>query len=190
MRTPRLINAVTPLRPVDLRVPTRLTAVELWLEDTQTHGARLYVPGTPDRPLRAEDLLAVLDRDQHFVVVYDEERACDTFLNRNAIAMARISLRHLGTQKEDEVLSFDEDEPLYERLRPVRVELSIGQELEGRLLYSAPPDRSRPSDHLNGPGRFFGLWTESHLVLINKTFAVRVIEKVAETPAGTGARRG
>ena len=56
------------------------------------------------------------------------------------------------------------------------VELTTGGKLEGMLFDSAPADRPRVIDHLNGPGSFVRLWTSDEHYLINKAHILHVTE--------------
>lgn len=51
----------------------------------------------------------------------------------------------------------------------VEVRLRGGGTWSGMLRMEMPPGLNRASDFLNGDGEFFGLWTRSGLVLINKS---------------------
>ena len=51
-----------------------------------------------------------------------------------------------------------------------------GAPLEGELLYSAQEQETRVTDYMNIEGRFFRLWREDDVYLVNKSFVLRVIE--------------
>src|SRR5207237_7686490 len=58
---------------------------------------------------------------------------------------------------------------LYDREHRVELELVTGAPLRGAMFDSAPADRPRVIDHLNGGQKFLRLWTESEHFLVNKS---------------------
>jgi hypothetical protein len=69
-----------------------------------------------------------------------------------------------------------EDFTLYDREHIVELELLRGTKLLGNLLDSAPLDRTRVIDHLNGAGAFVRLWTADEHYLVNTQQIVAVTE--------------
>jgi len=70
-------------------------------------------------------------------------------------------------------------QPSAERRQRVSVELRVGIVLEGEVLFSGAPSRSRLSDHLNEPSRFLSLSRGGDLHFIHKQQVVRVAEAAA-----------
>ncbi len=60
------------------------------------------------------------------------------------------------------------------RLVALEVSLATGRELRGTATYELPPARARTLDYVNGPERFFTVWTDDVTHYINKSL-VRLI---------------
>jgi hypothetical protein len=60
------------------------------------------------------------------------------------------------------------------KLVALDIELSDGSSYHGRSTFELPPSRSRALDYVNGPGRFFVLWSDEVTRYINKSL-VRLI---------------
>jgi len=60
------------------------------------------------------------------------------------------------------------------RLVALEVSLANGTEYKGRATYELPPARARTLDYVNGPDRFFTVWTDDLTRYINKAL-VRLI---------------
>lgn len=60
------------------------------------------------------------------------------------------------------------------RLVALEVALANGAEYLGRSTFELPPSRSRALDYVNGPDRFFTVWTDDLTRYINKSL-VRLI---------------
>lgn len=68
----------------------------------------------------------------------------------------------------------DPDRASAARLVALEVSLANGAEYRGRATYELPPARSRTLDYVNGPERFFTVWTDDLTRYINKAL-VRLI---------------
>jgi hypothetical protein len=55
------------------------------------------------------------------------------------------------------------------RLVGLEVALTTGAEYRGRSTFELPPSRARALDYVNGPGRFFTVWTDNLTRYINKS---------------------
>jgi hypothetical protein len=66
---------------------------------------------------------------------------------------------------------------LFEQRRSVRVVLAGGDVLRGELLYTSPDESSRVVDLMNRNERFFRLWTDDRVLLVNREAVVRILEE-------------
>lgn len=68
----------------------------------------------------------------------------------------------------------DPDRATAAKLVALEVELVDGTKCQGRSTFELPPSSSRALDYVNGPGRFFVLWTDDLTRYVNKSL-VRLI---------------
>lgn len=98
--------------------------------------------------------------------------------------LAKHALAWISVQPEAAELAIElefEDQPsevvtLYDREHHVEVQLLSGNSLRGAMFDSAPADRPRVVDHLNGASAFLRLWAESEHFLVNKAQILHVSE--------------
>jgi hypothetical protein len=68
----------------------------------------------------------------------------------------------------------DPDRVSAAKLVGLEVQLADGSTYQGQSTFELPPSRSRALDYVNGPGRFFILWTDDQTRFVNKSL-VRLI---------------
>lgn len=161
-----------------MRLTTRAVPVRLALIGGAPAPAELFVADVPRRG-RSELLDAVaglLTAPTSFLPVRLQTRV--RLFGKHAIAWIAVPRR--GDEQSDPSKDFS-DEPsdvhtLYDREHIVEVELERGTKLIGNLLDSAPIDRTRVIDHLNGTGAFLRLWTADEHYLVNVRQIVAVTE--------------
>ncbi|HET9619753.1 MAG TPA: hypothetical protein VFP84_00205 [Kofleriaceae bacterium] len=148
----------------ELRVPTKAVAVRLALVGGLPTPAELFVTDVPRRGhgQLLDDLAALVLAPKTFLPVKWSNRV--RLLGKHAIAWIAI-----GHEPTDDVT-------LYDREHIVELELLRGTKLLGNLLDSAPLDRTRVIDHLNGAGAFVRLWTADAHYLVNTQQIVAVTE--------------
>jgi len=147
----------------ELRLPTVAVAVRVRPIATEPLDASLYISDVPGRAHAAlcDDLAALLEADAQFVPARTASGV--VMFAKHAIAWIAISTA------TDEVA-------LYDRQHRVAIELVTGERFTGNLLDSAPADRPRVIDHLNGSNRFVRLWTSDSHYAINKAQIRHVME--------------
>jgi hypothetical protein len=156
-----------------LRVPRTPVLVQLSLDNAPARGVELYVAEHLSAAARRGHVIELLVADDNFVPVRDPSDNSWALINKTLIAWVAVSLADPpGDAPSEPGL----EEELFDVRRPVAVELVGGSRLHGELLYSPPPTRARVADFLNDSGRFFRLWTDTDVHLINKRYAARVIE--------------
>lgn len=173
-------------RSAELRLPTLAVPVRLALVGRELAGAELFVADVARRGRSHlfDDIAALLDASAGFVPVRIDGGV--RLLAKHAIAW--IAVRRRG---EDDLPSAEFPEELsdaftlYDRQHRVAIALSGGPEITGLLLDSAPADRPRVVDHLNGPGVFLRVWSPDEHVLVNKHQIVSVTELGATEPGAT-----
>ena len=164
--------AADPAAP--LRIRKQAVAVELALAAGEPRRVEVFVAEHRDNEYRRQNVLNLLEHVQAFLPARDPTTGRGEIFNKDAVLWIALPLSPFGSEPESAA------EELFEFRRPVRVDLLGGQSVSGELLYSAPAESTRVVDYLNEPGRFFRLWTKDFLYLINKAFALRVVETAAE----------
>jgi hypothetical protein len=151
-------------RKPELRLPTTAVPVTVGLVAGTKVEAEVFIAEAvrSGHGQLLDDVAAMFDEAAMFVPVRVETNV--TLYAKNAILFVSIV-------RQDDVIT------LYDRQHRVNVELAGEQTLSGTLFDSAPADRPRVIDHLNGAGRFLRLWTEGTHYLINKEQIVRVSEQ-------------
>jgi hypothetical protein len=158
-------------------VPMRAVTVELALFGRAAERARVFVAAHDEGRATRHAVVALLEQEQPFVPTQADSDRTPQVINKDAILWIAVDSR-----------AEDADEALLDYRHVVRVELVGGTPLAGELLYTLPVDHARLVDFLNGPGRFFRLWTGTRLYLINKGYVERVVEAPLDLDAsGDGA---
>jgi hypothetical protein len=147
----------------ELRVPRRRIPVRMILDDGRTLEADLFVaPIGPDGgPERLADRLN--DPHDEFVPVAS---GGDRFvLNKSGIVLVHLSG---GPEEAGIPETFEGHEA------PVRLSLTGGLGLIGRLPIAMPPERSRVLDYLNAAERFVPILGDGQVTLVQRRFIVSV----------------
>jgi hypothetical protein len=152
-----------------LRVRKQNVAVDLALAGISPRRMELFLPQQPTSADRRQQVLHFLEKGLTFLPARETASGQWEIINRNAVVWIRISLADLGSLGED-------PEELFEFRQKVRVDLTSGAPLGGELLYSAQEQETRVTDYMNFEGRFFRLWREDDVYLVNKSYVLRVIE--------------
>lgn len=160
----------------ELRIAKIPMTVELAVEGAPPIQIEVQVDEHPDRGLHRQRLLDVLEHPEPFLPAHDLGRSEWAVFNKATMLWVAVPLSS-GVLPVEEEPPLDEREPLYEVRHIVAVELVSGVEHLGELLYNPREGRARVSDYLNGPGRFFRLWTDDCVFLINKSYVRRVVER-------------
>jgi hypothetical protein len=154
-----------------LRVPRTPVPVQLSLDNTPARAVELYVAEHLSAAARRQHVIELLVSEDNFVPVRDPSENSWALINKTMIAWVAVSLAD-PTPSDDAGM----ENELFDVRRAVVVELGGGNRLTGELLYSPPPTRARVADFLNDSGRFFRLWTNDVVYLVNKRFVARVLE--------------
>ena len=152
-----------------LRVRKQNVVVDLALAGVSPRRMELFLPEQPTSEDRRAQVLHLVEKGLTFLPARDSASGSWEIINRNAVLWIRISMEDLGALGEDA-------DELFEFRQKVRVDLMSGAPLDGELLYSAQEQETRVTDYMNIEGRFFRLWREDDVYLVNKSFVLRVIE--------------
>ena len=152
-----------------LRVRKQNVVVDLALAGVSPRRMELFLPEQPTTEDRRAQVLHFVEKGLTFLPARDSASGQWEIINRNAVLWIRISMEDLGALGEDA-------DELFEFRQKVRVDLMSGEPLDGELLYSAQEQETRVTDYMNFEGRFFRLWREDDVYLVNKSFVLRVIE--------------
>lgn len=151
-----------------LRVRKQNVAVDLTLAGTAPRAVELFL-ADPVRPEdRRNQVLALLEKGMPFLPARDLGSARWEIFSRDAILWVRIPLADLSNG--------DETDELFDIRQKVCVDLKSAEPLLGELLWSAEQRSTRVTDYMNSEGRFFRLWQAEHVLLVNKSYVLRVIE--------------
>jgi hypothetical protein len=158
----------------ELRLTTRAVPVRLALIGGAPSPAELFVPDVPRRGhgQLLDDVAALLTAPTAFLPVRVAHRV--RLFGKHAIAWIAV-LRH-GEDDAQVAAEPSEELTLYDREHIVELELEHATKLIGTLLDSAPIDRTRVIDHLNGAGGFLRLWTADEHYLVNTRQIIAVTE--------------
>ena len=115
-------------------------------------------------PLDPENPLELLNRAEPFFALMLAEGQ-PVFVSKAQVAM--LSCWGQNPLRDPERLSVA-------KLVALEVELEDGTKYQGSSTFELPPSRSRALDYINGPGRFFVLWTDELTRYVNKSL-VRLI---------------
>jgi hypothetical protein len=144
--------------------------VELFLGE---HGHRAW---------HREEVLDLLEGERRFLPCLDPELDVATLINRDHIVWLAIPVEE-DRSTSDEVPDLD---LLYDQRHQVTLRLTGGASLEGAILFSAPTEHARLTDHVNQDGGFLALHWADQIFLVRKSAVIEIVEsKVAERPAGT-----
>ena len=160
-------------------LPTITVPVRIALVGHDPGGAELFITEALPRGGRS----ALLD-DGRRAARRADARSCRCAGSRDDVRLlAKRAIAWIAVQREQPSADGEFDNvpsevvTLYDRQHHVLVELTTGKMLEGMLFDSAPADRPRVIDHLNGTGRFLRLWTSDEHYLINKDHILAVMEQ-------------
>ena len=159
----------------ELRIPKIPVTVELALYGEAPRSVELYIAEHQADAFRRQQVLDLLETDALFLPAHDRAAGDWAILNKATVAWVAISLLD-GELPVEEAADYPLGDEIFDVRRRVEVELSGGEVIAGELLYSPPRERSRLADHLNEGGRFFRLWNEDRVYLVNKQWVLRVRE--------------
>ena len=148
----------------ELRVPKRRAQVEVLMPGGKALPVTVFLAefaSTHAGAERVSDLLNAAEGE--FIASVDSTSDALTFLNRQNVAAARVSLEWEG---EEELEGAEAHE--------VEIALADGTLLKGRVRYLLPPERSRLNDYLNDPQPFVRLSHGDQVTLVNKRHIARV----------------
>jgi len=149
----------------DLRVPKHRVPVEIVMPGgTVRHVAVFLAEAAPAHggPERLSDLL---NGGEEFIPAHDEESGVMTFLNREAVALARVA-RSVEANDADDITIPTEHE--------VEITLSDGSRLRGLVSYLLPPEHGRLVDFLNQRTPFLRLVDGDRVTLVSRRHVARV----------------
>jgi hypothetical protein len=150
-----------------LRIRKQPLEVELALEDRPPRQMKLFLAEHDSHAFQRQRVLDLLQAETFLPACDAQSGECEIF-NSRAVLWIGMPLSSVDGQEAGE--------ELFEHRQCVRVEMTGGTSLQGELLYSALQDGSRVVDLLNRKERFFRLWTEDHVYLVNKDSVLSVVE--------------
>ena len=150
-----------------LRVRKQNIAVELTLTGMAPRTVEIFLPEQPAQEDRRHQVLDLLEKGTPFLPARDSKTGVWEVFSKHAVVWVRIPLESLGLVG---------DEELFDIRQKVCVDLASGQPLTGELLWSAQQESTRVTDYMNSEGRFFRLWQDEHVLLVNKLHVLRLIE--------------
>jgi hypothetical protein len=156
-----------------LAVPKIPVRVELAIDGAAPRPVEVYVSEHRGAEARRQHVIDLLLIEDDFLPMRDLAEDTWAVVNKTAIAHLAVPLQTEQPQAEEVA---GEGEELFDVRRRVRVDLRGGAWLEGELLYSPRPERTRVTDYLNDAHRFFPLWTASMVFFLNKRFVARILE--------------
>ncbi len=154
-----------------LRIRKQAVLVELALAGSASRQVEVFLAEHEVHEFRRQHVIDLLQSVRSFLPARDWETGRWELFNKDVLLWIRVPLAPLGADEPE-----SEDEELFDFRKNVRVDLMEGVPLQGELLYSAREESTRMADYLNQAGRFFHLWQEEHLYLVNKSFVQRVVE--------------
>lgn len=141
---------------------TQRVTAEVQLADGAILEGDLHLVARAAFPAEMESPLDMLNRSEPFFAL--TLRTGVAFVSKAQVAM--ISCRDQSP--------LDPTRASAARLVALEVILANGSQYQGRATFELPPSRARALDYVNGPERFFTLWTDDLTRYINK-FVVRLI---------------
>jgi hypothetical protein len=149
----------------DLRVPKRRLTVELLLRGREPCRLGVFLAEHQDHSWHRQEVLDLLDEEAPFFPAHDEDADAWVLVGRAAVVW--VAVDHNQDEPEDE-------EPLFDYRREVRLDLPGGRTLEGQLLYAAPPEQARLIDYMNAASRFFRIFTADRVYLVARSAVLRL----------------
>jgi len=154
-----------------LRIRKQAVLVELALAGSQARRVEVFLAEHEAHQFRRQHVIDLLQSARGFLPARDGDTGLWELFNKDVLMWIRVPLAPLGGEEAE-----SDDDELFDFRKNVRVDLMSGSPLQGELLYSAPEESTRTADYLNLEGRFFHLWQEGHLYLVNKAFVQRIVE--------------
>lgn len=154
-----------------LRIRKQAVLVDLALAGSEARRVEVFLAEHEVREFRRQHVIDLLQSARSFLPARDGETGLWELFNKDVLMWIRVPLAPLGGEEVE-----SEDDELFDFRKSVRVDLMGGAPLQGELLYSAPEESTRTADYLSMDGRFFHLWQEGHLYLVNKSFVQRIVE--------------
>jgi len=156
----------------DLRIPKIAVTVELNLDGKEVRQLEVFVAEHLAHSYRRQHVADLLASSEQFHPARDPADKSWALFNKAVAVWFRVPLTDGNLPVEESEVA----QELFDKQHRVVVEMTTGERLEGELLYSLPRERSRPVDYLNDCGRFFRLWTTTHLYLVNTGYVIRLSE--------------
>lgn len=152
----------------EFRMTKRLVPLDLSLADGTTRAVSVFLAPQVTAHAGGERLADLMNRDRAFFPAMEREGHDVVAIGRRAILYVRAAADVDVESDAVEVLSVE-----------VMVTLLNGRRLRGTVRYTAPPQRSRLTDHLNAPELFFSMLDGAFLMFVNKRHVVSVVETAA-----------
>ena len=152
-----------------LRIPKSPLEVELAFAGEPPRRVELYLAEHSSHDFCPERVLDLLEQSENFLPACDLESGEWESFNARHVAWIGMPVETFdagGSATE-----------LFEQRRSVRVFLAGGDVLAGELLYTSPDESSRVVDLMNRDERFFRLWTDDRVLLVNREAVIRVLEE-------------
>jgi hypothetical protein len=151
-----------------LRIPKSPLEVELAFAGQAPRRIELYLAEHSSHDYSPERVLDLLEHSENFLPACDLESGEWESFNSRQVAWIGMPVESFdgGTATE-----------LFEQRRWVQIFLAGGDVLRGELLYTSPDESSRVVDLMNRNERFFRLWTEDQVLLVNREAVVRILEE-------------
>jgi hypothetical protein len=143
---------------------TQRVSAKVMLAEGVVLAGELHLLARATYPTEAESPLEMLNRDDPFFALTQPEGGV-AFVSKSQVSVVSC---------HDQKPLDDPDRASAAKLVALAVELTDGVEYRGRSTFELPPARARALDYVNGPGRFFTLWTDDVTQYINKSL-VRLI---------------
>jgi len=156
----------------DLRIPKIPVTVELNLDGKEIRRVEVFVAEHLADSYRRQHVADLLASAEQWHPAHDIALDSFALFNKAIAVWIRVPLTDGNLPVEETDLT----DELFDNRHAVTVVMTTGESLEGELLYSLPKERSRPVDYLNQSGRFFRLWTATHLYLVNTGYVIRVAD--------------
>ena len=147
-----------------LKLPVQKVPVRLRYASDEEIVGEIYLSQRSPIHLGPMTIRELLEQPAPFFAFARADRG-DVLLNKELVEVVRYD-RGLFA---DELAATD----LIGRGRKVTIDLIGGLRVEGELCEDQPPERARPIDGLNQPGRFLRLRQEDQFVLVNKARVLR-----------------
>ena len=161
--------------PQGFRVPKLRVTVELVLMGGERRDVELFVAGQRANAPTRQYVIDLLAGDESFLPARSDDGM--RLYNKDNLLWVAIDLS--GGEVPVEEAAAEPEQEFFDVRKSIAVEFAGDRRLEGDLLYSPPPGRSRVTDYLNEISRFFRLWTPSHVFMVNKNHIESVVERSA-----------